>query len=60
VPLYPRCLQRAHEHAQIVDFDLDVLRDAVFEGVRALVGEEQREIVEGQALIPDVSLRRYG
>jgi hypothetical protein len=60
VPLYPRCLQRAHEHAQIVDFDLDVLRDAVFEGVRALVGEEQREIVEGQALIPDVARLRYG
>ncbi|MDQ6693469.1 MAG: DNA double-strand break repair nuclease NurA [Chloroflexota bacterium] len=42
VPLYPQCLQRAHENAALVDFDYDVLQDQIFEGLRtALVGEER-------------------
>jgi hypothetical protein len=60
VPWYPRCLQRAHEHAQLVDFDVELLQAAVLEGTRALVEEERRELLDGLALASDVASRRYG
>jgi hypothetical protein len=42
VPLYPQCLQKAHENAALVDFDFDVLQDQIFEALRhTLHGEEQ-------------------
>jgi hypothetical protein len=40
VPLYPRCLQKAHENAALVDFDLDVLQDEIFAGVREALGDQ--------------------
>jgi hypothetical protein len=40
VPLYPRCLQKAHERAALVDFDMDMLQDAIFHGLRRALGNE--------------------
>ena len=59
VPLYPRCLQRAHEHAQIVDFDLDILQDGIMAAVRELVPDNRKYIVDELRLQSDVSARRY-
>jgi hypothetical protein len=40
VPFYPRCLQKAHERAALVDFDMDMLQDAIFNGLRTALGTE--------------------
>lgn len=40
VPFYPLCLQQAHQNAALMDFDLDLLQDYVFDGIRALLGDE--------------------
>jgi hypothetical protein len=59
VPFYPQCLQQAHEHAQVVDFDLDVLQDTVLDSARALIEPERRAVFDALRLAPDVSNRRY-
>lgn len=61
VPLYPRCLQRAHEHAQVVGFDLDILQDHIYSSVREMLKREDKEhILEMTRLATDVTARRYG
>jgi hypothetical protein len=57
VPFYPRCLQKAHEHAEIVDFDLTILQDEVFAAVRGLVPEGN--VLDEFQLNVDSSARRY-
>ena len=57
VPFYPRCLQKAHEHAEIVDFDLTILQDEVFNAVRGLVPDGT--VLDEFQLNVDASLRRY-
>jgi len=59
VPFYPRCLQKAHEHAQIVDFDLDILQDEVFRAVRDLLPDNRKHVIESMRLQGDVAGRRY-
>lgn len=56
-PFYPRCLQRAHEYAEAVDFDLDVMQDTIVDATRDLVEERKREIFDGLALVPHPSTR---
>ena len=38
IPFFPRCLQKAHENAAMVDFDFHVLQDHIVSGIRSLVG----------------------
>ena len=59
VPFYPRCLQRAHEFAQIVDFDLDILQDEVIAAIRGLLDAKEVCALEALRLQGDVSARRY-
>lgn len=59
VPFYPRCLQKAHEHAQIVDFDLDILQDEVIGAVRALLDDKEMPVLDALRLQGDPSTRRY-
>lgn len=60
VPHYPRCLQKAHENAALVDFDFDVLQDFIFEGVRKSLGAHAVLLDAFQLQDADPAQRRYG
>jgi hypothetical protein len=60
VPLYPRCLQRAHDNAALVDFDFDVLQDQVFEGIRQILGSDSHALDTFRLQGADPAQRRYG
>jgi hypothetical protein len=59
VPLYPRALQRAHEYAQIVGFDLTILQDEVLAAVREILPADRPQLLEELALTSDVANLRY-
>jgi hypothetical protein len=60
VPLYPRCLQRAHDNAALVDFDFDILQDQVFEGIRQILGADANALDTFRLQDADPAQRRYG
>ncbi len=60
VPHYPRCLQKAHENAALVDFDLDILQDFIYEGVRTSLGGNASTLDVFQLQDADPAQRRYG
>ncbi len=60
VPLYPRCLQQAHENAALVDFDFDILQDQIFEGIRLALGAEAPALDAFRLMEADPAQRRYG
>jgi hypothetical protein len=59
IPFYPRCLQMAHEHAQVVGFDMDILQDTVLESARSLIEPEKQSTFDEIRFAPDVTSRRY-
>jgi hypothetical protein len=60
IPLYPRCLQKAHEWAEVVDFDLTIMEDEVLQSIRRLLPEPKRAVLDAQSLVDkDVAARRY-
>lgn len=60
VPHYPRCLQKAHENAALVDFDFDILQDFIYEGVRSRLGVDAGTLDAFQLQDADPAQRRYG
>lgn len=56
---YPRCLQKAHENAALVDFDFDVLQDQVFRGLRSALGHGSPLLDSFRLQDMDPSRRRY-
>lgn len=60
VPHYPRCLQKAHENAALVDFDFDILQDFIYEGVRSSLGNDAGALDAFQLQDADPAQRRYG
>ena len=59
VPLYPQCLQKAHEHAALVDFDFAVLQDQIYEGIRTALAEEGPVLDIFRLQDADPAQRRY-
>lgn len=60
VPHYPRCLQKAHENAALVDFDFDILQDFIYDGVRSSLGGDAGTLDAFQLQDADPAQRRYG
>ena len=60
VPHYPRCLQKAHENAALVDFDFDILQDFIYEGVRSSLRGDASTLDVFQLQDADPAQRRYG
>lgn len=60
VPHYPRCLQKAHENAALVDFDFDILQDFIYEGVRKALGPQSSTLDVFQLQDADPAQKRYG
>ena len=59
VPLYPRSLQKAHENAALVDFDMDLLQDMIFSGLRTTLGKEAPALDVFRLQDTDPASRRY-
>jgi hypothetical protein len=60
IPFYPMCLQRAHEYAALVDFDIEILQDEIFKAIRKTLPKQREGIIDGFRLKKDVTGRRYG
>lgn len=59
IPHYPSCLQKALEHAQIVDFDLNLLQDQVVKAVKNILPSDKKDIIDYQNLSnPSISNRQ--
>src|SRR5262249_5306966 len=59
VPLYPQCLQRAHENAALVDFDMELLEDQISDALRSNLGDKKWVIDELELQDSDPASRRY-
>jgi hypothetical protein len=59
VPLYPRCLQKAHENAALVDFDMDVLEQEVFDAVRCVLPIGKQDTLDTMRFYGDPANQRY-
>jgi hypothetical protein len=59
VPYYPRCLQKAHENAALVDFDFDILQDHIYDGVRKALGGQSHALDVFQLQDADPAQQRY-
>lgn len=59
VPFYPRCLQQAHAHAALVDFDADIIQDYIFDGIRTMLAEDAPALDMFRLQELDPARRRY-
>jgi hypothetical protein len=59
VPFYPRCLQKAHENAALVDFDMNILADEIFKAIRGALPAGKTDALDALRLHGDPSSQRY-
>jgi hypothetical protein len=59
IPCYPQCLQRAHENAELVDFDKDILQEETCKALRSNLDDKGWLIDELALVERDLSALRY-
>ncbi len=59
VPFYPLCLQKAHENAALVGFDMDIVQDEILKALRSALGKNAEKIDTFRLMEADPSLNRY-
>ena len=59
VPFYPLSLQKAHNNAALVGFDMEILQDQVINAIKEAVGNEQSKIDSYLLVDQDPSAKRY-
>jgi hypothetical protein len=59
IPLYPQCLQKAHENAALIDFDFDIFQNYIFDGIRRVLGERAAVLDIFRLQDSDPAQRRY-
>lgn len=59
IPLYPLSLQKAHANAALVDFELDILQNYIFDGIRQVLADESAALDVFRLQEVDPSQRRY-
>lgn len=59
IPLYPLSLQKAHANAALVDFELDILQNYIFDGIRQVLADESSALDVFRLQEIDPSQRRY-
>ena len=59
VPFYPQCLQRAHENAALVDFDMDILQQGIVTAIRESLGDNAPVLDELVLIDADPAAKRY-
>ena len=59
VPYYPLCLQKAHDYAQVVDFDFDILQNEIINSIRDILPEDRKGVIDQQVFNSDKSKQRY-
>lgn len=59
IPLYPQCLQKAHENAALVEFDFDIFQNYIFDGIRKVLGDGAQALDVFRLQESDPAQRRY-
>jgi hypothetical protein len=59
VPLYPQCLQKAHEHAALTDFDMRLLEDTILKAMRENLQDKKGILEELAFQTTDPASARY-
>lgn len=59
VPFYPLCLQKAHQNAALVDFDMDIIQDQVVSAIRAALGPQAPQLDSFLLIDKDPAQSRY-
>jgi hypothetical protein len=60
VPFYPLSLQKAHNNAALVGFDMDILQNQVINSIKEVLGDEGAKIDSYMLVDQDPAAKRYG